>query len=1079
MIIFDTINRVATIKPQHKLFINQKTKQMKKLLLLTISVIMGITTLFAQQKITGVVLSAEDGLPLPFVTVAVTGSTIGTITDADGKYSLNVPASGKSLNFSFIGKKTVNVALDGKTVINIQMHAEAIAIEDLIVVAYGTAKKESFTGSAQVLRSDKIEKRSVANVTKAIDGLSTGVISTSGSGQPGTGSDIVIRGFGSIQATQTPLYVVDGVPYNGEINAINLNDIDQMTVIKDASAGALYGARGANGVVMITTKKGKEGDVSVRFKGSWGVSSRAIPRYETLNAFEWTEDVYFMYKNKFIADGTLPSLAGAMAQQEMAIGASKIFGDNQQYNPFSRQATDLFDHTTGKIISGTTLKWNEDWLKEAMAKQPLRQEYQITVTGGSPKTNYMFSAGYLNEEGLVKYTNFSRYSGRANIDSKVNKWLKTGLNVSFAANTSNTTDLREESTGNTNYSNVFSTCMIMAPIYPMYVKDQNGNTVFDVNGNPEFDWGEDRPSGAAAGWNPLANLIEDKYLRTTDNISGRTFIELGGVDNGVLRGLKLSVNYGFDYTMSKRRTYNNPDFGNASSFNGMIQIRDIRQFSYTFNQLLTWNRTFEKHNIDFLAGHELYKFNRQLLSATKTGFPFAGLYELDAATTIYSAESYSDNYVIESYLSRLNYNYNDKYYLSGSFRKDGTSRFNKNVRWGDFWSVGGSWRISQEPFMKDLSWLNNLTFKASYGVQGNDAIGSFYAWQAFYTLEYPNGANPGAVVNSLENPELKWEKNENFNIGIESRLFDRISLSAEYYKRFTRDMLMNFPMALSLGFDGYSKNIGNMQNAGFETTISGDIIKRSKFNWNVTLMASTVKNRVINLADKPEIVTGYFIIKEGEAINSFYVSHSAGVDPATGDKLYWVWDENDEGERGEMYITNDNAKALQCRDIAGSRIPDLYGSISNDFRVGNFDIGLLATYSIGGKIMDYNYEDLLFNTYVGQTGHKDRINSWRKPGDIVTVPRIDQNGIFKITKTEDQLINASYFAIKNVTIGYTFPSKLMKSMKLKDVRIALTADNIYMFTALKGMDPQYNFTGTTSRAYTPTRNVTLGLTINF
>ncbi|GAB1472955.1 hypothetical protein MASR2M69_03960 [Bacteroidota bacterium] len=453
---------------------------------------MGISVLFAQQRITGKVTSAEDGQPLPFVTVAVTGTTTGTTTDVDGRFTLNVPASGKTLTFSFIGKKTVVVNLDGRAVIDVQMSAEAIALEDLIVVAYGTAKKESFTGSAQVVKSDKIEKRSVANVTKALDGLSTGVLVTSGSGQPGTGSEIVIRGFGSIQAANAPLYVVDGVPYDGEINAINPNDIEQMTVIKDASAGALYGARGANGVVMITTKRGKDGDVSVKFKGSWGVSSRAIPRYETMNTFDWTEDVYFMYKNKAIADGTPPSLAGAAAVAEMSTGGGKIFGVNEQYNPFSRAAADLFDHTTGKIVSGTTLKWEEDWLKESMANQPLRQEYQITLSGGTPKTNYMFSAGYLNEEGLVKFTSFERFSGRTNIDSKVNEWLKTGLSVNFAANTSNTTSLREDAMGDTGYSNVFATCALMAPIYPIYEKDANGKTVLDVNGDPKYDWGEDQ-----------------------------------------------------------------------------------------------------------------------------------------------------------------------------------------------------------------------------------------------------------------------------------------------------------------------------------------------------------------------------------------------------------------------------------------------------------------------------------------------------------------------------------------------------------------------------------------------------------
>lgn len=1043
------------------------------------SIILGISVLYPQQKITGKVVSSEDKEPLPYVTVSVTGTKIATLTDTDGRYIINVPASGKTLTFTFIGKKTEIAEIGGKTVIDVTMSPEAIALEDIIVVAYGTTKKESFTGSAQVVKSEKIEKRTIANITKALDGLATGVQATSGSGQPGAGASVVIRGFGSISASNNPLYVLDGVPYDGAINAINPNDIEQMTVIKDASAGALYGARGANGVLLITTKKGKEGNISVKFKGNWGVSSRAIPRYETMDAFEWTEDIYFMYKNKLIADGTPPSQAGVAAQTEMALGASKIFGNNQKYNPFSRSATDLFDHTTGKIIDGTTLKWSEDWLDYSTAKQPIRQEYQISLTGGSEKTNYMFSVGYLKEEGLVVSTNFERYSGRANIDSKVKNWLKTGFNVSFAANTTNSTTLGNLQAGNTSYSNVFYTCLLMGPIYPMYEKDSNGNTITDANGDPKYDWGEDRPAGASAGWNPLANLHEDKYLGVTDNVSGRTYIELGGLESGFLQGLKASVNYGFDYIMAKNRTYYNPYFGNSKGINGYINIQDDRTFSFTFNQLLTWNRKFGLHTIDFMAGHELYKFNKQFLSATKTGFPFGGLYELDAATTIQDANSFSDNYVIESYLSRLNYNFNDKYYFSGSYRKDGTSRFNSNVRWGDFWSIGGSWRISQESFLRGISEINNITLKASYGVQGNDNIGSLYAWQAFYSLEFPNGANSGAVISSLENPELKWEKNENMNIGIETRFFDRVSLSAEYYNRFTRDMLMNYPMALSLGFNGYSKNIGNMQNSGFETSISADLFKKKRFNWSLTFMASTIKNEVKNLADKPEIITGNFIIKEGETLNSFYLSRSAGIDPATGNKLYWVWDNDENGNRGDSYISSDYSKALQCRDIAGSRIPDVYGSIANDFKIGDFDLSILLTYSLGGKILDEVYNGLLYNTYVGQAGHKDRLLSWRKPGDLVTIPRIDGNGYYKVTRTADELIDASYFSLKNITLGYALPQKWMRAVKFQDVRITLTADNIFIATARKGLNPQFDFKGGTYYSYTPSRTVSMGLILNF
>lgn len=1033
----------------------------------------GITS--AQTLVRGTIMD-DTGDSVIGATIQIKGTSLGTVTDSDGNFTLSAP-SGGILVVSYVGYVTQEVAV--KPTVNVVMRSDTQLLDEVMVVAYGTAKKESFTGSAQVITADKIGKRMVANVTKALDGLAAGVQTTSGSGQPGAGASVIIRGFGSLSATTTPLYVVDGVPYDGAINAINPNDIESMTIIKDASAGALYGARGANGVVMITTKKGKDGDVTVDFKTNWGVSSRSIPRYETMDAYQWTEDVYFMYKNRMISSGVPPVDAGAAALQEMATGATKIFGSDTKYNPFSRPVMELIDHNTGKIYDGTTLKWNEDWLDYSTAENPLRQEYQMTLSGGGGKTNYMFSLGYLQEEGLVKFTDFERFSGRANIDSQVKEWFKTGFNVNLAKNSTNSTTLGSSQTSSSAYSNVFYSAMKMPPIYPMYLKNENGQTIYDLDGKPEYDWGEDRPSGASAGWNPLANLEKDKYVGSTDNVSGRTYMEFNGQKNGTLHGLKFALNFGFDYALAKNMTYWNPDFGNAKSLRGMTAISDGKTFSYTFNQLLFWDRTFDKHHVDMMAGHELYNYTYQYLYGEKTGFPFGGLYELNAATTISDAQSYTNKYVIESYLSRFNYDYADKYYISASYRRDGTSRFFKDVRWGDFWSLGGSWRISEESFMDDYNWLNNLTLKASYGVQGNDAIGSLYAWQAFYSLLYPNQSLPGAAVSSLENKNLKWEKNENLNTGIEARIFDRLSISAEYYSRYTKDMLMDYPMALSTGFDGYSKNIGNMKNSGFELTLSMDVINNSRLRWNSTFMGSTVKNKVLNLADKPEIITGNYIIKEGETINSFYLAESAGVDPATGKKLYWVWDKNENDEPGEKYISDSHTKALQSRSIAGSRIPNLYGSWSNDMVYKNFDLSIMTTYSIGGEIMDGVYYGFLYNTYVGESAHVDRLKSWRKPGDIVAIPRIDVGGSSNITRTADELIDASYFAVKNITLGYSLPARWIRSLNARNLRVTLTADNLHIFTALKGMDPQYNFSGSTGYTYTPSRTISLGFDLKF
>ncbi|MCF0177786.1 MAG: TonB-dependent receptor [Bacteroidales bacterium] len=1046
-------------------------------LTMTALLLMLSASLFAQNiQIKGTVTDAATGDPIPYASVVVKGSMTGTSTNLDGDYSLSAP-SNATLTFTFVGYDTVEEAVNGRQVVNIELTPSAEALSDVLVVAYGTAKKESFTGSASAVSGEKIAKRTVANVTKALDGMAAGITSLSGSGQPGASATVVIRGYGSINASRNPLYVVDGVPYDGNMNAINPSDIESMTVIKDASAGALYGSRGANGVIIITTKKGSEGKIKVNLKANVGVSSRAIPRYETLDSKSWLEDTFAMYKRRQVTLGDDETTAGLNAINAMVSGSNKIFGINEQYNPLSKPFAEAIDPSTGKIKDGITLKWNDDWLDLSTNPSPIRQEYQLSVNGGSQKVKYMFSLGYLNEKGLVRSTGFERFSGRANVDAQIKDWFKAGLNANLALTKSNSTSLGSGQSSSSSYSNVFYTCQLMSPIYPFYQRDANGNLILDANGNKQYDWGADRPSGASAGWNPVANLEEDKIISNNDNVSARTYVTLGGMKEGALQGLALTANFGVDYVNAFSKTYYNPNFGNAASSSGAVYDSFGRTLSYTFNQLLTYNRSFGKHTIDFLAGHENYDKTYRSLSADKEGFPVTGVYELDAATNNTGIGGYVDTYRIESFLTRLNYDFDDKYYVSASYRRDGSSRFNQEYRWGNFWSVGASWRISQEKFMQDAHWLNNLTLKASYGVQGNDNIGDYYAWQSLYNPNNANGSRPGVVISSLETKNVKWEKNDNFNVGIETRMADRVSLSAEYYIRYTKDMLMSYPLAISLGFSGYNKNVGNMKNSGFEFTIAWDVFKRQNFYWTTTLIGSTNKN-IVTYIDGQEIISGNQIIREGYPLYSYYLAESAGVDPETGNKLYWITEKDASGNETKVKTTS-YTKAQNFRSIVGKRSPDLYGSWNNDFRFYNFDLSIMTTYSIGGVIYDNTYYGLLYHSYIGQTGHVDRLKAWQKPGDVTNIPRIDFQGASKITTTSDQLVSASYFSLKNITFGYTLPAKIMGKINMDSLRIFLTADNIWLKSAIKGMDPQYSVFGGTGYTYTPTRTVSLGLDINF
>lgn len=1022
----------------------------------------------AQTQVRGTVVD-EAGDPVIGATIQVQGTSQGTVTNVEGNFNLSAPTGG-TLIVSYVGKITQEIPVSTNP--RVVLVEDSEMLEEVMVVAYGTAKKESFTGSAAVVKTEQIQARPIANVTKALDGMAPGILASSGSGQPGSGSAIRIRGFGSINSSQAPLYVVDGIPYDGNIASINPNDIESMTILKDASAGALYGSRGANGVIMITTKKGKEGKMQTTFKANWGISSRSIPRYETMGEAGYLETIFQSYKNnQIINNGLSPQAAALTALVDMKQGVSKIFGENEQYNPFNYTITELIDPVTGKVRSDATLRYSENWMDEAIAKNPLRQEYVTTFSGGTQNSQYMFSLGYLDEQGLLKTTNFQRYTGRMSLDSQLSRILKSGLSLAYSRRQSNSAV-----DGGSANSNVWYSAQLMAPIFPVFEKDGDGKTVLDNEGKPQFDYGKNRPAGANADWNTIATLYDDKYDSGSDNLSGRTYFTFSNF-KGIAEGLSFTINYGFDLINSTGLTYYNPYNGNAVGTKGRVSRTNGRTFSHTLNQLINYNKDFDKHHFDFLVGHEFYKLKYNYLGAAKTGFPFGGLYELDAATTVTSASSYEDNYAIESVLSRFNYDFEDKYYLSASFRTDGSSRFYKDYRWGQFWSVGANWRVSQEEFLRNVDWINNMSVKTSYGVQGNDGLSSYYAWQAFYDLGYPNDSQSGAAVTSLENKELRWEKNGNLNVGLEGRFFDRINLSVEWYNRKTTDMLMSFPMASSLGFDGYNKNVGSMKNTGVEASIDVDMVRNRDFLWNIMLTGSTVKNKVLTLADKPEIISGSYIIKVGETLNSFYAPTSAGVDPATGEQLFWVWDTDEDGNKGEKYISNDAAKATASKEILGSRIPDLYGSITNSLRYKNFDLNFMFTYSIGGKVLDGVYRTLLYGNYVGnaRSSHLDR--AWKQPGDITDIPKIEIGKSYIVT--DNSLIDASYFTVKNITLGYTLPKNWTKNIGSESMRLTLTGDNLYILTHLKGMDPQYNFTGGTGFGYVPTRTIMFGVDLKF
>ena len=1047
---------------------------MKKLFLLLIAICAISLGMSAQQVVRGQVTD-PNGEPLIGATVQPVGGGNGAATDVNGEFSLNLPYNVKTLKVSYVGYKTQELPVQPNMAIT--MSDNGTALDEVMVVAYGTAKKTSYTGSAEAVTNKKLELRPVTDATKALEGNVAGLQVTSASGQPGSSPSIQIRGYGSINASSQPLYVVDGAPFDGSLSSISPSDIESMTVLKDASAAALYGARGANGVVMITTKKGVEGRSNIMWRSTFGWSSRATKRYDHVNQKEYVQLVYEALRNEAIDNGNSWADAEAIARN----GLSGRLG-GEQYNPFKNYTWDkLIDPATGQVRADAQSAWDEDWYDSVIRKNAFRHEHQLQVTGGSDHAQYMMSLGYLNEDGILKTTNYERYTGRANVTSQITDWLGANINISLAHAMSNFSDYDGSST-----SNPWYTAQFINPLFPVYLKDASGKTMYDGDGNVMYDWGEPTANGTRPGslndFSQLGMLVLDKAINKRDVAGLRTGIILGSdlAKYGWRQGIKFAVNFSLDYLNQNNTRYMNSQHGNQANAGGLLEKYNRRTQSYTFNQLLTWDRTFGEHTIGLLAGHEWYAFEFAYLLAGKTNL-VDGIYELRPATTLLEADSYSDKYRIDSWLGRLNYNYGGRYFLSGSLRQDKSSRFHPKYNKGTFWSVGANWRVSGEKFMENVGWVNNLSVKASYGEQGNDMLDTYYAWQSLYDLSYSNATNLGAMIVSLENQMVSWEKSRNFNAGFDAILFNhRLQLNVEFYNRLTKDLLLNRPMAPSTGFTGYMDNVGDMRNRGVEGSLRITPVRTADFEWNITAMATHNRNKVIKLTKEAPVLTyGVRVIEEGLPIYTYYIAKSAGVDPSTGKALYWAYDKDEDGKmiEGSDYITDDYSVAANCKYHQGSRQADIFGSLGTDFTWKGLTLSVLTTYSLGGKVYDGLYNSDMDLWYLSSTWNKNMLRRWQKPGDVTDVPRVEIAGT--ILQSDRFLIDASYFAIKNITLAYALPMSWIGKLGMTGARIFGSVDNLALFTHLNGMDPQYDFSGGTDYGYSPNRTYTVGIELNF
>lgn len=1018
-------------------------------------------TILAQEKtVTGTVTDQTGALP--GVSVIVKGTNKGVETDFDGKYTILVN-QGDILVFSFVGLKTVERRVGTIPVLNIKMEEDANLLDEVVVVAYGTSSKEALTGSVAKISSESLETRPTANLSAAIEGATPGVIATAASGQPGSGQSIRIRGFGSFGASNAPLYVVDGIPINGDLSNINTNDIESITILKDASSTALYGNKATNGVVMVTTKRGRSQVGEISLSISTGVVERAIPEYNRINAQQYYPIMWESLRNSMAIPGVDTPADVTVANQSATNDIFGVLG----YNPFNVPNNNIVG-VDGALNPNASLLYDDfDW-EGAVTRTGIRRNVDLSYQGKSEKADFYASLGYLNEEGYLINSDYQRITARVNVNYQAKDWLKLGANISGALTEGNQSNLG----GSTSFRNPFRFTRNMGPIYPVYAHDPiTGAFILDENGNRVFDIEDNRPSGASTGRHVVVERQLDKDFDEITAVNLKTY-----ADFRLTEGLNFRTNLSYEEQDRYNTFFWNKIIGDGAP-DGLGFKQYVRTATIGFNQLLNYNISFEEHNFELLAGHESQSLAIDDFSGTRTKQIAAGNFELINYVNTTDLSSVRDENNDESYFGRINYNYNNRYYLSSSVRRDGSSRFAQDKRWGTFWSLGGSWSVDRESFMSNVEWVNFLKLRASYGELGNNRGIGYYPHLALFALDNNNLSEPGIIRSSLGAPDLLWETSANFDVAIEFELFNRLRGSVEYYNKESQNLIFDVPVAFSDGADDKKENIGTLFNRGVEVGLSYDIFKKKDFTWTLNVNAATLQNEFTKLPQE-EIINGTKKLKVGKGLFDYWIRDWYGVDPSDGSGLFVAEDPTASGVRtvNGVVVTpfSNNARF----HYAGSAIPDLTGSFSNDIKYKGFSLTTLFTYQIGGESLDFNYAGIMESGGYGTAKSVDILNRWQQPGDITDVPRMDAALSSQWSGTSDRwLTDASFLNLRQVNLSYNFESDATKRIGLTGLRAYISAENLFSINARKGLNVQQQFNGNTSNVYTPSRIITLGLNL--
>lgn len=1047
---------------------------MKKILLsLFVFMLIAGTTVAQNRTITGTVTDQSDGKPLPGVSVRVKGGAGGSQTNSEGKYSLSIPSTATSLEFSYIGYTTQSRIISSGSMINIGLSANATDLGEVIVVAYGTTSKESFTGSVGVVKAAELKDRPVTSVDKALQGAVPGLVVQSGSGQPGSVATVRVRGIGSINSIAAPLYVIDGVPINvqGDISmlsisnnqstnvlsSLNSEDIESISVLKDAASAALYGSRAANGVIIINTKKGKAGKTKIQAGAAFGFSDLAVKQRETLNASEYFGLYWDANYKSFIDEGQTPAEATVSANA----ATIEVLGANP-YNTATPYAS------KGVLSNGAALLYDTNW-RDAVLRKGKTRDYNVSASGGTETTKFYVSGGYSDQEGIALASSFKRYSAKLNLENKATDFLNIGM-----YNTLSYTDQAAPS-GGTNGSSLLGFANSVSNVYPYYERDADGNIVNDLQGKPRYNFN----NAIFKDYNPVYLSENDKFNTQSARVLTSAFAEVT-----FLKDFKAKSMFSVDYISNRELLFYNMEHGDGVAVGGRASRFAARNLGLNITNTLNYAKKFGVHSIEFLAGHEGSKTNYDMVNAVGTGFPFPGVYELRSASVKADADSYQTDYRTVGYFSRINYAYDNKYYLSASVRRDGSSIFGKDKKYGTFWSVGGAWRLKQESFLQNVDWLTELKLRASYGTGGNDKFDltdkpelSRYASLDLYELGFNYNGVGGTAYSQPGNPILAWEKNANTDVGIEFRLFNALNGEVVYYDRSSEGLLFSRPLSMVTGFTKITTNLASMTNRGIEVALSADAITTTDFNWNVSLNFAVNKNKITKLS-QPELIVGTKRYREGVDVYQYYMPEYAGVDPENGKPL-WYQDKTENGVTSR--VTTSDYKLATFND-QGSALPKYTGGFNNRFTYKEFDLGITTYFSVGSKVYDQNYEYMNADgAEAGRQLSRDVLKAWKNPGDRTNVPEfIVSNGSNGSQRSTRSLFSGTYARIKTVSLGYSLPKAVIAKTKvLQNARIYVSGENVLTWARHKGIDPEFNITGLSRNEIPNVRTFSFGLNVGF